>query len=171
MNFNIQDGLWQWSREGQNGGNNAVCQAFNGDTSQESGYLMSEGTRITQHHAPVYYRIRDGYGLRVVCPSGWQLPSDDDWKGLIEANGGNGCSNNPEHCSTSVVQTIHNKLRTTHAGNWYFGSPEHQNSGTSVYPTSDMTTWAITYQNNGYGIYNGDDPYSHYGYPIRCVKK
>ncbi len=117
-------------------------------------------------------------GTQGICPSGWHLPSDEEWRTLFENVGGTGTAGQKLKANTSLWTTYSGVTNDDSFGFAVLPAGSHSrnfyNEGDNAY------FWSSTEGNNGGGIYwlfyydKGNvyyDWYSEgYGHSVRCIR-
>ena len=119
-------------------------------------------------------------GVRGICPDGWHLPSDDEWKQFEMALG-----MDKEDADASGQRLIQGQLMAKTEGGTnsskfsaLYGGYRHESAthlrelgkGCYFWSTTDQPSGTVWYRKfGGLGSYRALSPKSH-GYSIRCVK-
>jgi len=134
----------------------------------------------------IYGAYYNGYAVNTgkLCPVGWHVPSDTEWKTLIDYLGGDNVAGGKlKEVGTSHWSTP-NALATNESG--FTGLPGYYLNGSSFYgigflgfwwgstyyPSSTNWSWRLASNNNysNSGSSNGGDNIVKSVYPIRCIK-
>jgi uncharacterized protein (TIGR02145 family) len=101
------------------------------------------------------------------CPTGWHIPSKNDWQLACNNILSTTCSNNMAY--NSLIAT---KLRLPFAGyrNWYDGNYSNQSVEASYWSSTPNSTYAYFMFFNPSFIYPVSGNYRVYGYSVRCLK-
>ena len=180
----------QWADLADNNTDDAYCY-YDNNTSSEYGALYTYAAAIADNWQ------RDNASDQGICPSGWHLPTDQEWTDLEEyliANGFNwdgstsgnkigkslastyGWNNSSQHGEVGNDQASNNTTGFTALPGGYrsYNSGAFGNAGYGGYWWSATESSSSSAWNRGLG-YNGADVYRYgynksYGFSVRCIQ-
>jgi len=146
-------------------------------------YQPSSGNYWCSANCATYGKLYDWETAKTVCPTGWHLPSRDEWGALAKAAGGTG--------NYGTGGTAGNALKST--GGWSYGGNGADTYGFSALPggyrnsdgdfddAGNYGFWWTVAENGSDDAYrrsmyydgdsvDEDDYYESCGFSVRCVK-
>ena len=156
---------------------------------------MDVSAAKTSENYPVYGALYNWPAALSACPTGWHLPSDEEWTTLVNylINNGYGYEGSGDDIAKSMASTSSNWIITNrpgcpgnepanndssgfsgHPGGARYGNSSFLDLGINSYWWSASQTWALTawfrnLNSNSTGIYR-DSWGTALGFSVRCVK-
>lgn len=124
-----------------------------------------------------WYAVNDSRG---VCPAGWRVPTDDDWKTLVEFVGGSVVGGGKLKAPSTIYWSSPNAGATDEFGFYalpggyrnpdgVFYSLRHSGIWWSATESSDQKAWGRFMHHNEFQVFK-DEYNKKFGFSVRCIK-